>query len=398
MERTEQIEGRRKRKLLIVAGVILALLQGVTGWAEACRSLRVALYPYVPDQARFQRAIEAVWNVRHTGVKLDFVSWDCYQDDPPADLDVFVYDGILLHDFLEKGYLSPLAEEDIQDVDDFIPCAISACRVDGIAYALPQMLCTNLLFSRKDDAAISNVRNIYQLYQAIGSIGGDGIPPAEGEGLLLSLPSAISKAFWVLETWIDEEQAYSEWVTFPDAEALDGSIMSYLQMLRDMAGDGQLSYVSPDGNTYIRGAWFAQGRGRAFIGFSETMSDMGDAAEDMVFHRISLSDQQDIPMLYADIASVNARISDDRRPLAVELVNVITDAQAMVASLAAGEEGQNPQYLLSARSSVYDVLAKDYPIYGDLKEIASDPNCRVFIVRPGSRALVEQAEEMIPLL
>jgi thiamine pyridinylase len=128
------------------------------------------------------------------------------------------------------------------------------------------------------------------------------------------------------------------------------------------------------------------------------MSDMGDAAEDMVFHRISLSDQEDIPMLYADIASVNARISDDRRPLAVELVNVITDAQAMVASLAAGEEGQNPQYLLSARSSVYDVLAKDYPIYGDLKGIVSDPNCRVFVVRPGSRALVEQAEEMIPLL
>ena len=74
MERTKQIEGRRKRKLLIVAGVILTLLQGVTGWAEVCRSLRVSLYPYVPDQARFQRAIEAVWNVRHTGVKLDFVS------------------------------------------------------------------------------------------------------------------------------------------------------------------------------------------------------------------------------------------------------------------------------------------------------------------------------------
>jgi thiamine pyridinylase len=270
--------------------------------------------------------------------------------------------------------------------------------VDGTAYALPQLLCTYLLFARKDDAVVSNVRNICELYQVIGSIGGNGIPPADGEGLLLSLPGAASKAFWVLETRIDVEQAYSEWVTFPDAGDLDANIVSYLQMLRDMAGDGQLSYVSPDGDAYIRGAWFAQGRGRAFIGFSETMSAMGDAAEDMVFHRISLSDQEDIPMLYSDIASVNASISDDKRPLAVELVNVITGTQAMVASLAAEQEGQNPQYLLSARSSVYDVLAKDYPIYGDLKGIASDPNCRVFVVRPGSRALVEQAEEMIPLL
>jgi thiamine pyridinylase len=125
---------------------------------------------------------------------------------------------------------------------------------------------------------------------------------------------------------------------------------------------------------------------------------MGDAAEDMVFHRISLSDQEDTPMLYSDIASVNAHISDDRRPLAVELVNVITGTQAIVASFSAEQEGQNPQYLLSARSSVYDVLAKDYPIYGDLKGIVSDPNCRVFVIRPGSRALLEQAEEMIPLL
>lgn len=231
----------------------------------------------------------------------------------------------------------------------------------------------------------------------IGDSGSAGIPPADGEGLLLGLPSPFTRAFWYLETRIDMEQTYSEWVSLPDAGTHDEDIESNLQMLRDMAGDGQLSYVAPDGDAYIRGAWFAQGQGRALISFSETMSAMGDAVENIVFHRISLSELEDVPMLYADIASVNARISDDKRDLTVELLNVVTGTQAMAASFAPAREGQNPQYLLGARSSVYDVLAKDYPIYGDLKEIVSDPNCRVFIVRPGVKALLAQVEETFAL-
>lgn len=149
--------------ILVIVFTALALFPGGTGWAEACRTLSVSLYPLVPDQARFQQAIEAVWNAWHPEVELDFISWDGYQEDPPEDLDVFVFDSVLLYDFLEKGYLLPLAEADIEDVDDFIPCAMSACRVDGTAYALPQLLCTNLLYARKDDADVSNVRNIPQL-------------------------------------------------------------------------------------------------------------------------------------------------------------------------------------------------------------------------------------------
>lgn len=246
-------------------------------------------------------------------------------------------------------------------------------------------------YSREGDDEVSGARNIRQLHQAVGDSGGPGIPPAEGEGLLLSMPNAMIEAFWYLEIQTDVEQAYSEWVALPEAGALDEDIVSRLQMLRDMAGNGQLSYFSPDGDTYIRGAWFAQGLGRAFIGESEAMSAMGDAVDDMVFHRISLSDDEDVPMLYADIASVNARISDERKPLAVELLDVITDAQTMAASFAAGHEGQSPQYLLGARSSVYDLLSKEEPVYGGLKAIVSDPKCRVFVVRPGYRPLLARA-------
>ena len=96
-------------------------------------------------------------------------------------------------------------------------------------------------------------------------------------------------------------------------------------------------------------------------------------------------------MLYADVASVSARISDEKKPLALELLNVITGTEALTAAFAPGRAGQSAQYLLAARTSVYDALSENDPIYSGLKEIVSDPKCRVFIVRPSARALLAQA-------
>ena len=43
--------------------------------------------------------------------KLELVDWYCYDEDLPDDLDVFVFDGIYLTEYLEKGYLLPIPEE-----------------------------------------------------------------------------------------------------------------------------------------------------------------------------------------------------------------------------------------------------------------------------------------------
>lgn len=376
--------------LLLLLAAAAAVLPAARGTGEKT-TLSVALYPFVPDQARFQQAVEAEWNARHPEVALRFVLWNGYTEDPPDDLDVFVYDSVFLYDFLEKGCLLPIADEEVRDAGDYFPYALDACRVDGVIYALPQLLCTNLLYAREGDSELSEAANVGELYEIVGSSTRTDGPPAEGEGLLVNIPEGMNAAFWYLEVRIDREQQFSEWISFPETDDFDPEVMDVLRTVQEMARGYQKEDFPPEAGWQSYEASFTEGYGRAFIGFSESMYGMGDAADDVVFHRFSLSDGDDIPVTYADIASVNAGIGAEKRELAVELLNILTGRETLVAASSASQEDPVPQYLLIARESVYDELAEEYPVYGKLKAIASDPDCRVFVVCPSGREVIEQA-------
>lgn len=185
MQQTSSRKSRRtgagRLLLVVLIAALLTVSLPLSCAAEQDMTLSVALYPYVPDQARFQQAVEAEWAARHPDVALRFVPWNAYTEDPPEDLDVFVYDSVFLYDFLEGGYLMPLADEDIREAGDLIPYALDACRVDGVVYAIPQLLCTNLLYAREGNAALSAVENVYELYGVVGGELADGSPrPARG--------------------------------------------------------------------------------------------------------------------------------------------------------------------------------------------------------------------------
>ncbi len=383
--------GTRKILLLLIIAVLVLATFLVLSTAKPGTTLSIALYPYVPDPARFQQVIETEWAARHPEVKLNFVPWDGYVEDPPDDLDVFVYDSVYLYDFLDQGCLLPLAEEDIRDSEDYIPCALDSCRVDGVAYALPQLLCTNLLYARAGDSELASVEHVGELCTLIDSSEQAANPSSTDEGLLLAIPDPMTVALWYMEVLTDLEQDFSGWITIPDADGLNPEAVEIVQMLLSTADEPKADALPPDAADESYEALFAAGYGRAFIGYSESMYAMGDAADSVVFHRFSLSDEDDIPMLYADIASINAKIDAKKKPLAVELLNLITAEDVLVAASTPTEENQNPQYLLMARAGIYDDLAEEYPVYRDLKEVVTNPDCRVFVVRPSGREMITQA-------
>ncbi len=106
---------KRSLSLLFSFIMIFTLVSGLNVKAfsgdEPKQTLNVALYEYVPDPIRFKKAVETEWNKKEPNIKLNFVDWDCYSQDPPKDLDVFVFDAIYLSHFVKEGYLSEIPEK-----------------------------------------------------------------------------------------------------------------------------------------------------------------------------------------------------------------------------------------------------------------------------------------------
>ena len=108
---------------------------------------------------------------------------------------------------------------------------------------------------------------------------------------------------------------------------------------------------------------------------------MGNSTDEIDFRLYSMTEEPNIPLFYMDTASVNANISQEKRALAIELLNMITGTDILVRASSPNEPDQSYQYLLSARKSFYDVLGQKDPIYTKLQSFVSSPDNHIFSVR-----------------
>ncbi len=379
---------KAKRVYVALAAVVMLLYLPVSFAYSANTTeqnqtiLNVALYGYVPDVQRFRNAVQTSWKQVEPNVDLNFVDWDCYESDPTQDIDVFVFDSIYLQHYVNEGYLLPISENQIKNKDDLLDFALSGCTINNTIYAIPQIICTNLLYYRNDDSEMAQVDTVNELYQLLGDRKSNSIIPGENEGLMIDMSGGTSKVCLYLDALIDQTQTYTDYAQLP--QRFDEHVVSYLKMLQSMAGTAHANYYPEDNDAYIRAKWLAEGKGRAYIGYTEAMSSMGDFANNVNFKLISYSQYNNIPLFYGDIIGINSDINTDKENLAIKLVNVVASSDTMIASISSNADNSYPQYLLPARCSVYKAMSSDYPIYRKLYKIATDLNNRLFLL--GSNA------------
>lgn len=354
--------------------------------------LNVALYGYVPDTERFESAVAEQWEKVEPDVSLNFVEWDCYDEIPDDQVDVFVFDAIYLLDYIDKGYLLPLSEDDIDESEDILDFALAGCSYNNSIYAIPQIVCTNLLYYRDGDEDIANVDSIEELYQVLGSRESEGIIPQSNEGLLVDMSGGTGNVCFYLDGLIDHNQIYTNYSNLPSPTAFNSEVVSCLKMMVSMGGKEQVEYWPDNNDSYIRAQWFKDGYGRAYLGYTEAMSSMEDYVQNIDFKLISYCKEDNIPLFFGDLVGINSNIAEENKEYAIELANVVGSAETMVDAISPNEDNIYPQYLLPARESVYNAMENDYPIYSELYSIVENPDNRLFLLGTSAEQWIEVAK------
>ena len=394
-----QLSRKEKIGLLMAGLLIVALLvylehSNVPQSPDGEYTLNIALYPYVPRLNQFKETISDHWERHYPDVALNFVDWDCYSEDPPNDLDVFVFDAIFFQYFVSKDYLKPIKISEIDDWADILEYALEGSQISGVYYGIPQFGCTNILYYREGDKALKNAHTLSEVYGALGDCSYTGVRPPPGKGLMVDLSGGTTDSCLYLATVELMACQYTVSPDLPDVNHLNEGAVANLQTLVKMAGKEQAGY---EAKSYERALWFGEGSGRATIGFTESMSVMEKECLDSIeFKLMPFTDNQcDFSLFYIDIIGINSTITDpERMDFALKLANLVGSSEVMTDSLKA-QEYDNPQYLLPVRKSVFVNLQKDYPLYKRIYELLLKSNPKTFHIGPSSREWLNQNKDGI---
>lgn len=346
-------------------------------------SISVAIYPHLPDKNLFMRVLSEQWAQLEPNIELEFVSWDCYSEGAPEDIDVVMFDAVFTSYLAEGGYIQPIDRSMIQDADGIIPVAMDGITYNDEVYGIPYLLCSYFLVQYTDDEAVSAVDNFEDLYEIVAV----RMKDSEKYGLLTNFSTNYESMY--LDTLMDVENQYSEFqetpdTTIPNEEALNilRKIVSMREDCNDWGGaTSAFSYASH----------FNDGHGSVYFGFSEAMAFMDDILDDITIRNISYSRNGNIPLYYTDIAAMGAHVSNpDKQAACLKLMNLVASEEFLLEACVGTEEAQ---YLLPARESVYILGAQTYPMYEQLRELAIDENNRICRFNPDIWDFFEEASK-----
>lgn len=351
-------------------------------------TLKVGLYPYVPRPAQVQQAVAAAWAATEPTVSLEFNSeWDGgYDTDPVAlDLDVFVFDAIYLADYIASGVLAPLSSDAISNPADFLPYALAGVRRDAASYwAVPMYGCAAILFYRPGDVALADATTASAVEAAIRDCSYTSKLPPDQRGLMLDMSGGTTSACQYIDAVTSIDGSWPVPLP-PDVADLNPTA---IQTLRQLIADSSYYNATGDFAPYGRAAAFGlQGVGRAVVGFTESMSAMGAAREQVQFKVMPLGDDTEArPLFYSDVIGVR---QGPNAALATRLANLMGSTDVLVAAMGSSD-GESPQYLMPARESVFTTLGASDPIYLRMQAMVDDANPRLFALPAGGRDWVSR--------
>ena len=367
--------------------------------AVAAQTLKVALYPWVPRIDQFKQAIEIEWKKVQPEVAISWADeWDGgYNKDPEVSYDVYVFDAVYFDYFKSKGWLIGLKESQIENWDDILEYARKGVTEDGQIYAIPQIGCGSILFYHKNDTVLAKATTLNDVTSAIGSCVFYGQhPPSSNIGLMLDLSGGTTNACNYIESVHEKLNQYP--VPMPEnPQEVDKTAISNIQSA--LASSSFRDAYYEGSNAYIRAEWFNRGNGRAYIGFTESLSELGEEPlQNVAFKPMPWSNNltgNNSPLFYSDVIGIQPETkSRGTEALAVQLANLMASASVIVQSFGPSDS-KGPQYLMPVRTSVFQQLGSQFPIYSKLYQMVSSVSPILFKLDANSKEWLQKMKPTI---
>lgn len=372
-----------------VVSLFFALLVFFSVGARAA-SLTVALYPYVPRYDQFKTVIEQRWKAVEPNVPIVWVSkndWDGgYENNPQSSFDVYVFDAMNLDYFRTNNWLVGLQPSEVDQFGDFLPYAANGVQSGGLVYGIPQLGCGSILFYEKTDTALANATTLNDVTSALGRCTYYSQSPAGKTGLMLDLSGGTTNATTYVES-VHERLNQFPIPLPPDPSKVDKDSIAAVQ--QTLAAASFLNAYYSGANDYQRAAWFNAGSGRAYVGFTESMSQLSaQRLTQVAFKPMPWSNNvqgNQSPLFYSDVIGIHpAAIGRGNRAYAVKLANLMASTDVMIASVGA-YGGAGPQYLMPVRQSIFQKLSATDPTYQAMYTMVNGVTPILFNLGPNSK-------------
>jgi thiamine pyridinylase len=364
----------------VLAGALFFLNGGACVVAAPLphRELRVAIYPFVPDKESYFSLVKTDFEAKHPDIRLSIVdlSDNYYNESAPnaittTDADVLEVDSVLLDDLISSGRIQAMPSSMNIRADMFAPVARGAMKSGPEVFSIPHWLCTNYLFVVRQDT-LTHARTLQELMSAIAP------SHPSGAGLLLDLKGQGTLGELYLEVVLDRDRSLDRAARHLISAHPDGAAEQVLESLRRMCDDGLCrdDQHHREEDAYPR--LFAQGRGRAFLGYSESLyyidkeSRTCTGAGCVTPSRIAvlpppLSARRARPFAWVDGFTIAKSCTEQCLLDAVTFIQDAAGVESVRAQLTASGSS-SPRYLLPAIEALYSdkALLASAPLYPDL--------------------------------
>ena len=321
-------------------------------------TLRVALYPIVPEYRELFFKLEAMFEASHP-VNLELV--ETYVDPKDgktksladgyykggllkAEADVYEIDTVLLDQMVKK--IRPIT----LPKDAYFPGTIEAVQFEGKTWAVPHWICGNFVFYHKADQAIEQAKTLEEL---LGSF-------QNSSGLLFDMKGTSTLGEWYLTglaSNADDIQKILETINLPN---VDRTAVATLESLLRACPAG---YCRSNAFHYRAGYYarlFAHKKARAYIGYSESihyaLREINDncgpidgclSEREIAVRALPPMIPQGRQVGWVDALAISANLTEEKAKLALEFIQLVTSKEGYGVVLEPAWP-EPPRYLLPA--------------------------------------------------